>query len=414
MIGKNQEWLYSLKLDNKKAFKLLNKKRFQGIFQFEGEAIQTLAKKIKLENIEDLSILSAICRPGALASGGANRYIKRRNDSSQIKLLDSSSKTFEKITRPTFGVIVFQEQVMKIAREYAGLSWSKVSELRKAVSKSKGLKQFEKLFIKSAIKNGHKRKNVQLIWNDIETHGGYSFNVSHSISYAIITYFTAFFKANYPLEFCCATLNHTKDDFSGLKILRDCVENDGLKYNFFDKKISQKEWIIHKKKLIGGILTIDGIGIVSANKYLKTRNDSTLIPYNLNKKIKNADSVYKYLYPAKQLYGEYKATPIKKIKKNKEYTFVGRLVEITLRNLNEPKLLNKRGYKIENRTEFLQLKIEDDTGIISCVIWNDEYHDFGRNVKKTANKKDWFLLIGEKENSEYNSIKILNMVKITK
>ena len=415
-IGKSSEWLYGLPKDDKKTYKLLNNHRFQGIFQFEGEAIQSLAKRIKLENIEDLSTLCALCRPGALSSGGANRYIKRRTGKSKTKYLDKC-KSFVKITKETFGVIVYQEQVMKIAREYAGLSWPEVGKLRKAVAKSKGLNDYHKMFLDSAIKNGHKAKKANLVWNDIVTHGEYSFNLSHSISYAFLSYYTAYLKANFPLEFTHATLNHTKDDFSGLKFLRDMVENSGIDYEYFNPEYSVQKWSIRAGTLVGSLLSLDGIGPAAANKFVKCRKEGLVLPAGIVKKIDREDTIYKHLYPATEVYGKHYregAVPIKEIKGEGKYKFIGRLSSVKARDLNEQHLIEKRGGEYKTgETSFLQITLEDDTDSISCVIWSDKYEDFGKEIAETGKEKDWYKVIGELK-GDYRSINVRIIRKITK
>jgi len=422
-IGKHYTWIYDIPLDDKKTYKMFNNHRYNGIFQFEGESAIKLAKKMKIKNIEDISIINALCRPGALLSGGANRYLKRRSGKENFQYLDSA-ESFTKATESTFGVIVYQEQVMQIAREYAGLSWSKVSDLRKAVSKSKGLDKFEKLFLKGCKKNGHKKQNAKAVWEDIKVHGSYSFNISHSISYSIISYLTAYFKSHYPFEFTVASLNHTKDDNSALKFLRDMVENEGIKYSHYNTRYSVQKWTASKGFLYGSLLSIDGIGIVAANKIVKSRREGLTIPPGIRNKLEKCDTPFRYLYPAKELYGKHykrgkyyqNVVEIKNIKSRGEYLFIGKIIKKNIRDMNEPALLIKRGGNLrESPTTFLQLVIEDDTESILCSIWPEQYEDFGIEIAETGKEnKTWVLIEGAINSNKFRAINITNIKEITK
>lgn len=422
-IGKPCTWIYNIPLDDKKAYKMFNSHRYNGIFQFEGESAIKLAKKMTIKTIEDLSVISAICRPGALLSGGANRYIKRRNGKESFQYLDSSEE-FIRATENTFGVIVYQEQVMQIAREYAGLSWSLVSDLRKAVSKSKGLDKFEKIFLKGCKKKGHKKQNSKAVWEDIKVHGSYSFNISHSISYSIISYITAYLKAHYPLEFTVASLNHAKDDNSALKFLRDMVENEKIKYSHYNSRYSVQKWTASKGFLYGSLLSIDGIGLVAANKIVKSRREGTPLPPGIKSNLKKCVTPFRYLYPAKELYGEFykkgkfyqKVTEIKKIKGRGTFLFIGKIVKKNVRDMNEPALLIKRGgNRRESPTTFLQLVVEDDTDSILCSIWPEQYEDYGVEIAETGKEdKTWLLIEGEIKSNQFRAVNITNIKDITK
>jgi DNA-directed DNA polymerase III PolC len=422
-LKKPYTWLYDITMDDKKTYQMFNDHRYNGVFQFEGEAATNFAKKMQINCIEDISAIIALCRPGPSNSGGSNRYMKRRSGKSKVKYLDPS-KAFIKATKATYGVLVYQEQVMQIAKDYAGLSWPEVSKLRKAIGKKKGIEESEKLFIKSAKKQGHKKQNIKAIWKEVETHGAYSFNLSHSISYAIISYLTAYFKAHYPLEFTVASLNHAKDDVSALKFLRDMVENEGIKYNPFHPKKSEKNWTSKKGKLYGGILSLNGIGPANANKFISLRSKGEYIPAGIQKHINNCDTPFKYLYPAKQLYGEYynkgrfnqKCREIKDIHGRANWIFIGQLIKKNIRDMNEPALVIKRGGDIqESPTTFLQIVIEDDTDSIFCSIWPDMYEEIGKEISELGREnKDWYLIEGTISSNQFRGINIEEIRKITK
>jgi DNA polymerase III alpha subunit len=162
-IGKHYEWMYEIPTDDEKAFKVFNDHRFNGIFQFEGSAIQGLAKQMPIENMEDVAAVGALGRPGPLVSGGATSFIGYRNRPESIKYL-SDHPAVVKATKKTYGIVIYQEQMMNISREYGKLSWKDTSDLRKAASKSLGDEFFDKFkgkFLKGAIEELGERKRMQ-------------------------------------------------------------------------------------------------------------------------------------------------------------------------------------------------------------------------------------------------------------
>jgi len=175
-IGRSREWLRDLPTDNAEAFETLNKCHFAGIFQFEGYALQSIVKQMHIDNFEDIVSITALARPGPLNSGGTTEFLKRRTGESETVYLHPLA---EDITKITFGVIVYQEQVMQIARIVGSLSWEDVSSLRKAMSKSLGKEFFDRYFEKFAKgtdEKGIPREQAQAIWDKINTMGSWAFN----------------------------------------------------------------------------------------------------------------------------------------------------------------------------------------------------------------------------------------------
>lgn len=427
-IGMDYEDLYKIPLNDKKVYKALNKGLFSGIFQFEGDAIRKLADSMPIENIDDISALSAICRPGSLISGSAARFARRRSGKENAMYLDQHPAIIE-ATKETYGTIIYQEQVMSIARNYAGFDWEQVGRLRKAVAKSEGKKameSFKKDFIKGAKKNGVKKSVAAEVWEYILTFGGYGFNKSHSMGYAIITYLSAYLKVHYPEEFTLSVMNNTTNNHTGLKFLREMVEHFKMKYCPFDPDISQQNWTVKNGVLYGGFLTLEGVGVKRANKYVNSRksNGPTLTP-NDKAIIKKADTPFKYLYPASELYGSYftkghrtvgKAIPIKGVKKDgKEYTVLGMLLKKNIRDMNEVERVLKRGGKVvDPPTTFLTFVIEDDTGSLLGTIWANDFELLGVDIADNGKEeKDWYIINGT-YNKEWNSIAVNLIKKITK
>ena len=195
--------IYKLK-DEKEAYDLLNLGDTLGIFQCESDGITRLAKKLKINSLEDIALLLALYRPGPLESGYINNLIEVKNNNNiKVKYIHP---LLEKILAPTYGVLVYQEQVMQIAREISGYSLASADELRKAIGKKNPeiLKEHRKKFIENAIVP---KEIAEEIYDLIEKFGNYGFNKAHAISYAVITYQTLYLKAKYPKEFYSSYLS---------------------------------------------------------------------------------------------------------------------------------------------------------------------------------------------------------------
>ncbi|KKL69778.1 hypothetical protein LCGC14_2111510, partial [marine sediment metagenome] len=220
-INKPPDFLIKAPDDNKNAFKVLNSGSFAGIFQFEGAIVQELCKQIKVNSFEDMVALTSLARPGPLESGETTEYIAR---SSKGKIFNYPHFLFEDITKATWGVIIYQEQVMEVARNIGKLTWPQVSDLRKVMGKSLGREAFDKyweIFEKGAKENGLEQNQIKVIWQSINEAGSYSFNRSHAVAYAMVSYWCCILKSRFPLEFAAATLRHAKDDRQSLNILRE-------------------------------------------------------------------------------------------------------------------------------------------------------------------------------------------------
>ena len=193
-------------LDDPKVYELLRAGRTAGIFQFESPLATDCLRNMKCDHFDDLVATNALLRPGPLDTGMYLVYINRKLGREKVRF---PHPALEEILAPTYGVIVYQEQVMRIASALADYSLAEADVLRKAVGKKiKELIQ-EELgnFVKRAIARGHDKKTVEEIAAQIETFGRYGFNKSHSVAYSILSYQTAWFKVYYPAEFMAALLS---------------------------------------------------------------------------------------------------------------------------------------------------------------------------------------------------------------
>jgi len=407
-IGMEYSDYYTLPLDDPKTYALFNALRLNGIFQFEGQALQMIVKQMGVRNFDDISAITALARPGALNSGGTARYIKYVTGEDTPVFHSEDHKS---ITGDTFGIVVYQEQMMEIARRCGGLSWADTSDLRRAASKSLGDEFFGKYreqFIKGAQENGYDEETANQLWSDISSSGSWSFNKSHAVSYGLVSYWTAWAKANYPMEFAVASLNHSANDDAAIKLLRDLVRNQGFDYIPVDPDKSDIGWSYDGNTLIGGLINIKGIGYAKARTILKARNGNASLTPGLFKALNNPSTVFDIIFPADHYWGHLYRDPksyqlegkpmfIRDIEGRGEFIFIGCLIDRNLRDLNEQVFLEKRGgNRVEEYTQYLNFKVEDDTDMISCKISRYKYDAIGKKIAESGRVgKDWYLIKGD-------------------
>ena len=185
-------------IDDEKTLKLFQTGQTEDVFLFESQGIQKHLRDLHPTCFEDLTILNSMYRPGAMED--IPTFIKRKKSKKGIKYI---IPCMEKYLQDTYGIIVYQEQLMMLSRLVANFSRSESDLLRKALGKRKMdvLSILRQKFIEGGIKNGHKKNAVEKVWNEIERKGKYFFNKSHAVCYTWLTYQMAFLKANYPSEF---------------------------------------------------------------------------------------------------------------------------------------------------------------------------------------------------------------------
>ena len=213
--------LEHLPLDDKKTYRVLCLGNTIGIFQLESGGIREMTVKIRPNCFEDLVAILALYRPGPLDSGMAEEYIKRKNGKEPIRYLHPLLET---ILKDTYGVIVYQEQVMQIAQVLAGYSMGEADILRRAMGKKdpEEMAAQRQQFIDGAQKNQIEASKAAEIFDQMETFARYGFNKSHSAAYALVSYQTAYLKAHYPVEFMAALMTSEMGDTD--KIIKNLAE----------------------------------------------------------------------------------------------------------------------------------------------------------------------------------------------
>ncbi|AKL98521.1 DNA polymerase III subunit alpha [Endomicrobium proavitum] len=195
-----------ISLEDKKTYELLAEAKTLGVFQLESKGMRDLMRKLKASSIDDIIALIALYRPGPMGSGMLDDFVNRKHGRTKV-VYDHSLQ--EPILKDTYGVILYQEQVMKISVELAGFTPGEADSLRKAMSKKipEVIEKLRDKFIDGARAKNVDKKTAEKVFDDIVKFAGYGFNKSHSAAYGVVSYRTAYLKANYPLEYITALLN---------------------------------------------------------------------------------------------------------------------------------------------------------------------------------------------------------------
>ena len=248
-----------LPLDDSDTFSLLSEGKTTGIFQLESAGIREYLKKLSPSTFEDLIAMVALYRPGPLNSGMVDAFIERKHG--RVKF-DYFFPELTSILESTYGVMVYQEQVMQISNVLAGFSLGRADILRKAMGKKNESLMTEQMndFVEGALKSNHDRTKVEELWSQIEKFAGYGFNKSHSAAYALIAYRTAYLKVHFPHQFMAALL--TCDSDNPDKVIKDIAECRQMKIPVLppDINVSMKDFIVEDNSIRFGLAAVKNVG----------------------------------------------------------------------------------------------------------------------------------------------------------
>jgi DNA polymerase-3 subunit alpha len=261
-------------LDDPETYRLLSRGETVGVFQLESGGMKELLKRLKPEGIEDLIAILALYRPGPLGSGMIEDFIERKHGRVKVTYPHESLAS---ILRETYGVIVYQEQVMKIASQFAGFTLGQADILRRAMGKKKPevMREQREKFIQGALKQGHDRNTAEEIFNLIEYFAGYGFNKSHSAAYAVISYQTAYLKAHYPTEYLAACLTSNASDSD--KVAKFIAECKRLGIQILPPDINESLanfTVVGEGKIRFGLAAIKNVGDSAIEEILARRRES--------------------------------------------------------------------------------------------------------------------------------------------
>jgi DNA polymerase-3 subunit alpha len=246
----------NLPLDDQEAFTLLAQGNTDGIFQFESDGMTKYLMDLKPNQFEDLIAMVALYRPGPMAS--IDTYIRRKYGREKIVY---DHPMIEHILKETYGVTVYQEQVMQVAREMGGFKGGQADSLRSAMSKKKAdlMEKFHIHFREGALANNVPEKTIEKIWNDWTSFAEYAFNKSHATCYALVAYQTAWLKSHYPVEFMAALLSLEDNPDKIPYFLEECKR---MSINIIPPNInlSDCEFSVNGKEIHFGLRAIKNIG----------------------------------------------------------------------------------------------------------------------------------------------------------
>lgn len=263
--GKPHIDIATIPLDDLQSFELLKRAETTAVFQLESRGMKDLIKRLQPDCFEDIIALVALFRPGPLESGMVQNFIDRKHGNEVVAYPDPEyqHESLKPILEPTYGVIVYQEQVMQIAQELAGYTLGGADLLRRAMGKKKPeeMAAQREIFEKGAIQKGIDGELAMKIFDLVEKFAGYGFNKSHSAAYALVSYQTLWLKTHYPAEFMAAVMTSEMDNTDKIVGLYDECLRMGLKVAPPDINTGKHHFSVNEKgEIVYGIGAIKGVG----------------------------------------------------------------------------------------------------------------------------------------------------------
>lgn len=392
------DW-YNLPMDDPDVLDMFGSGRLCGLFQFEGQAMRSLAKLVKFDSIVEVDAVTALARPGPYGAGIVYEYIDRKAG----KPYEVLHPLVEGSMKQTFGVPLYQEQTIAIVREIGKFNWEDTTQIRKGISKSKGeqfMNKYLPKFLEGAKSVGMPEDEAVKAWRLINSMGSWQMNKAHTYSYATISYWCAYLKHYHLLEFAASTLRNAKNDDSALELLRE-LAREGVRFVPFDMEKSEETWTVKDGKLVGGFSALIGIGAKKAQQYVEKRNAGTLTQKEKDK-ILSLDSKFGEIFPFANRYSDIFDNPSKYnigseisfisdfeegMPHGCERVFIAELVHKNPRDINEEMFVKKRGGKREKAPyAFCDLKFRDDTELIGGRISRWDYEKIGRELMDNVPK----------------------------
>jgi DNA polymerase-3 subunit alpha len=259
-------------LDDQKTFELYQKAETNGTFQFESVGMQKYLRELKPDKFEDLIAMNALYRPGPLEY--IPNFIKRKHG---LEPVIYDLPELQEYLEETYGITVYQEQVMLLSQSIGGFTKGMADKLRKAMGKKdrQTLDELKPKFIKGATEKGLDEKKLEKIWTDWEAFASYAFNKSHSTCYALVAYQTAYLKAHYPAEFMAANLTNNLSSMDKISFFMEECKRMGMKVLGPDVNESKLKFAVNKKGQIRfGLAAIKGVGEAAVDAMILERNQN--------------------------------------------------------------------------------------------------------------------------------------------
>ncbi|HMJ07434.1 MAG TPA: DNA polymerase III subunit alpha [Pyrinomonadaceae bacterium] len=262
----------SIPLNDEATMDLFGDGRTDAVFQFESSGMQDICRRLKPKELEDLSALNALYRPGPIDGGMIEDFIQRHRGDKPVRYLVPEMKD---ILSNTYGVLVYQEQIMQLAQRLAGYSLGDADMMRRAMGKKKreDMAIHEEKFVSGSVKNGIKKEKAEEIFNLMAQFADYGFNRSHSIAYAYLAFQTAYLKAHYPAHFYASVLSHESDDSAKVYKYSNELRSMGLRLLPPDVNESGEGFTPAGDSVRFGLNAIKGIGSSSVRAMIDARDD---------------------------------------------------------------------------------------------------------------------------------------------
>ncbi len=271
--------IQTIPLDDKKTFEMLSRGETMGTFQLNGSGMTKFLKELKPERVEDIMAMVALYRPGPISQ--IPEYIHRKNNPKLVKYLDPR---MEKFLGASYGLIVYQDDLLFCALDLAGYTWEEADKFRKAVGKKipEEMAAQKEKFTKGIVTNGQTEEFAEELWKLFEPFQAYGFNKAHAASYGVVAYQTSYMKANYPVEYMTALLSAESSDSDkvsaainecrrvGIKVLPPDINESGVDFQIVDDKDS-----LDGRAIRFGLSAIKNVGVAAIEAILAVRNEGS-------------------------------------------------------------------------------------------------------------------------------------------
>lgn len=268
----------AIELSDAHTMELFAEGRTEAVFQFESQGMQEICRRLKPKGLEDLAALNALYRPGPLDGGMVDDFIERHHGKKSVRYLVPEMKD---ILANTYGIIVYQEQIMQLAQKLAGFSLGEADLMRRAMGKKKReeMALHEKKFVTGAVERGIKKEKAEQIFSLMAQFADYGFNRSHSVAYAYLAFQTAYLKAHYPEHFYAAVLSNEIDDTAKVLKYSNELRGQGIILLPPDVNESHKGFTPLNGAIRYGLAAIKGIGQGSVEAIIEARSDRPFLSF---------------------------------------------------------------------------------------------------------------------------------------
>jgi len=267
--------LSDISLEDEKTFDLLKRGDTTGVFQLESAGMKRYLRDLKPTEFDDIIAMCALYRPGPLGAGLTDSFVRRKNG---LEAVTYEHELTRSALESTYGVIVYQEQVMQMSKQMSGFTGGEADTLRKGIGKKipEVMAKMGQKFIDGAVENGVPKKTVEKIWKDILGFADYAFNKSHSACYGLIAYWTAYLKAHFPDAYMAALMTSDRDNIDRLAIEINECKHMGITVMAPDVNESFVEFAIvpGENKIRFGMAAVKGVGVGAVEEILRARNES--------------------------------------------------------------------------------------------------------------------------------------------